>query len=196
METAAAVLAYLKTHLYLLAIPVALLFLLWTVHSKRKKRRKQQEEMRQLQRRNEALNEALRNPRLEKKAAGHSGPMKIAWDEQAADSGEKHRVALMMELVERSAYARRTYVFPAGEPVSVGSGGDNVLLLSRDGVAENHCIFFLRGKKPCVRTVSGAKATLTRGRETAIVSEGGIYLNNEDIIHFGSTEIQFRLFKA
>lgn len=195
MDTVSTVLGFLRARPILAATPVCLALILWILHARRRKRRKQQEDMRQLQRRDEALNEALRNPRGGH-GGGHTGPLEIAWDEQAADRGHGRGAALMMELVERSAYARRTYVFRAEDSVTVGSGGDNQLLLAREGVAERHCVFFMRGKRPCVRTVAGARTTLKRGKETAIVSEGGVYLNNGDHIQAGSADIQFRLFKA
>ena len=125
-----------------------------------------------------------------------TGPMEVIWDENAADSGAKKTPVLMMQLVEHSTYARRTYVFPADTPVSVGSGPENRLLLSRDGVAERHCLIFMNGSRPCVRSLSGADTTVKRGKEIARVGEGGVYLNNGDRIQLGAAAIQFRLFKV
>ena len=196
MDQTSVVLEYLKAHIFLSIIPLCFFTFLWILIAKQRKQRRQQEEMRQLQRRDEALTKALRNPRGGHVSSGRMGPVEVAWDEQAADSGQKHHAVLMMELVERSDYARRKYVFRAEESVTVGSGGDNRLLLSREGVAEQHCVFFMWGKRPCVRTLPGAKTMLKRGKETAIVSEQGVYLNNGDHIQVGNADIQFRLFKA
>ena len=102
----------------------------------------------------------------------------------------------MVELTELSAYSRRKYVFRGEQAVTVGSGGDNSLVLARDGVAERHCEVRMIGKDFCVRSLSTARTVLIRGKKSFLVGTEGVYLNDGDHIQLGTAEIQFRKFKG
>ncbi|MDE6590512.1 MAG: hypothetical protein K2K53_09275, partial [Oscillospiraceae bacterium] len=105
---------------------------------KYRSRRKQLEEISQLKRRDEALNEALRNPQAAGSAPGaKGGPIEISWDDKVVKAQDAS-AAWMVELLELSAYSRRKYVFRADQPITIGSGEDNQLVLHRDGVAPSH----------------------------------------------------------
>lgn len=188
--------AFLRAHIRLIlavAVPLFLL-ILWAV-LRRRKRRRTEEELSQLKRRDEALAEALRNPQVVGKRGGGEDAMEIIWDEKAVTKA-KGAAALMAELVEVSGYSRRKYVFRVDEPITIGSGPENRLSLPREGVAKAHCVIFLNGQKPCVRSESGVKTILRRGRAPALVGVEGLYLRNGDHIQAGSVDIVFRLFKA
>ena len=132
--------AFLKSHPYILVISVLLIFILSALYQRRKKRRKE-EELTQIKRRDEALTEALRNPRAREQTSQRSGPVEIRWDDKAVND-RKGKPELMVELVELSAYSRRKYVFHAEMDISIGSGRDNQLSLPREGVAKQHCQIF------------------------------------------------------
>lgn len=178
-----------------LAVTVVVVFVVLRVLLRRRSRRKRYEEMSQLKRRDEALNEALRNPQMDAAPVGSKGPIEISWDDKAVRE-QAPSVSLMMELVELSTYSRRKYVFRADQPVTVGSGADNLLVLCREGIAETHCEIRMNGERPCVRSLSDAKTVLRRGKTSVLVSADGVYLNNGDRIQLGTSEIQFKLFKA
>lgn len=178
----------------LIAAAVSLLVLL-RVFLRRRSRRKQLEEISQLRRRDEALTEALRNPQMDAGPSGAKGPIEISWDDKAVRE-QAPPAALMFELVELSAYSRRKYVFRADQPVTIGSGEGSRLVLCRDGVAASHCEIRMNGSQACVRSLSEAKTVLIRGKTSALVSAGGVYLNNGDRIQVGESEILFKLFKA
>ena len=191
------VFVFLNTHRYLAVIPILLLILLLRTLSARRKRRRQEEELSRRRRRDEALNEALRNPRFSHQDTGRTGPIEVKWDTEMASSvAEPHAPTLMMELLEHSGYASRKYVFRAGEVVGIGSGPDNRIVLPRNGVENRHCEIFSRAGHPGVRSFVHAKTVLVRGKSTALVAEEGVYLENGDRIRVGTSEIQFRLFRA
>lgn len=187
---------FIKTHLYVLAVPVILLAVMYCLHSKKKKALRKFQEMSQIKQRDEALNEALRNPQVKEARGGPERPMEIQWDDKAVREKGKKGESRMAELVELSAYSRRRYVYRMDQPIRIGSGKENQMELPRDGVAEAHCEIFLQGGRACVRTLPGAKTLLKRGKESALISANGIYLKNGDHIQLGSAEIQFRMFKA
>lgn len=184
---------FLQTHLYLLAVPVILLFALMCFLSRRRKRKREVQEMSQYKRRDEALVEALRNPRV-KSGSGPEGPMEIKWDDKVVSEKRKTRASPMVELVERSAYSQKKFVFRLGQPIRIGSGKGNQMELLREGIAEVHCEIFLNGEKACVRSVNGARTVLRRGKTNALISSAGVYLNSGDYIQLGNTEIRVRLF--
>ena len=165
----------------------------WT---RRRKEHKKFEEMSQNKRRDDALTEALRNPRAKQEKPGSQGPMEISWDDKAVNPRGVGSASLMLELTEFSAYSRRKYVFRAEQRVTVGTGKDCQLVLPREGVAERHCEILLNGKRFCVRSLSDAKTVLIRNKKSVLVGTEGVYLNNGDRLQLGVSEIQFRSFKG
>lgn len=167
--------------------------IIWT---RWRKKRRQFEEISQIKRRNDALNEALRSSHTEPGSPAPEGPMAISWDDKAVNRRGGGSPSLMVELTELSAYSRRKYVFRGEQAVTVGSGGDNSLVLARDGVAERHCEVRMIGKDFCVRSLSTARTVLIRGKKSFLVGTEGVYLNDGDHIQLGTAEIQFRKFKG
>lgn len=165
--------------------------------SRWRKERKKSAEISHITRRNEALNEALRDPYAKGPVQrGPEGPLEISWDDKAVHQSAAAGSSLLIELIELSAYSRRKYVFRADRPISIGSGPDNQMVLPREGVAEKHCEIRMTGKRACVRSMSRAQTSLKRKKMVVLVGTEGIYLNNGDHIQLGTSEIQFRLFKA
>lgn len=165
--------------------------------SKWRKGRRKSAEMSHITRRNEALNEALRDPSAKEPIrSGPEGPLEVSWDDKAVHQSAATASVLMIELIELSTYSRRKYVFRADRPISIGSGPDNQMVLPRDGVAEKHCEIRMAGKRACVRSLSQAQTSLKRKKTVVLVGTEGIYLNNGDHIQLGVSEVQFRLFKA
>lgn len=165
--------------------------------SKWRKSRKQSAEISHITRRNEALNEALRDPHAKEPVqSGPEGPLEISWDDKAVHQNAAANSSLMIELIEFSTYSRRKYVFRANRPISIGSGPSNQLVLPREGVAEKHCEIHMAGKKACVRSLPQVQTFLLRKKNVVRVGTEGIYLNNGDRIQLGTSEVQFRLFKA
>lgn len=179
----------------LIAAAAAIFVVVLRLALRRRKRRKQFEEIAQLKQRDEALNEALRNPRMNTGSAGTKGPIEVSWDDKAVRAPGAASGA-MVELIELSAYSRRKYIFRTDQPITIGSGKDNQLVLCREGVEARHCEIRMNGKKPCVRSLAGAKTVLIRKKTSVLVSTEGVYLNNGDHIQLGESELQFRLFKG
>ena len=189
------VLEFLMSHPWVPALAlVPLVIAALRVIIRRRQRRLKEEELSQIKRRNEALYEALRNPLVAQTRRGEDA-MEITWDDKAV-SKEKDKAVLMAELVELSGHARRKYVFRVDGPIRIGSGPENRMVLARDGVAKEHCELFMSGTKPCIRSLSGAKTVLRRGKTNTLVGQDGVYLQNGDYLQLGSTGIQFRLFRA
>lgn len=191
-------LQFLMSHILYVAIGVGAIVLILVLRfvSKQNAVRKKQKEMSLLQKRNEALNETLRNPKMQQQKSPAAGPMEVQWDEKAIESRQKDNPSLMIELIEFSTYSRRKYLFPAELGVSVGSGADNQLVLQREGVAPQHCAFFQKDGAIAVRSISNQKTLLLRGKTSALVGAEGVFLNNGDHIHIGTADLQFRSFKA
>jgi len=188
-------LGFIQTHWYILVIPVLLLFIALHFFLKRRRVDREYEAMSQYKRRDDALIEALRNPRM-KQRNGPEGPMEISWGDEAVRKKGKKSVSPMVELVELSAHSRKKFVFRLGQPIRIGSGKDDQMEILREGVAESHCEIFLNGDKACVRGLSEAKTILKRGKTSALVSHSGVYLKNGDFIQLGTAVIQVRLFKG
>ena len=186
---------FIQTHLYILAIPVLLLFIGLRFFSKQRRINREFEEMSQYKRRDEALVEALRNPQMEK-GSGPEGPMDIKWDDKAVSGRGKKHASPMVELVEISSYSRKRFVFRLEQPIHIGSGKNNQMELNREGVEETHCEIFYNNGKACARSLSEARVVLKRGKESALVSSAGVFLNNGDCIQLGTAEIQIRMFKG
>lgn len=191
-----AVLHFLRSHLYLTVILVALAAVAFWMLSKNRRARQRFQEMAQIKRRDEALTEALRNPQAKTENGVAEGPMEISWDDKAVRKSTGKGRPLMVELVELSTYSRRRYVYRMDRPVRIGSGDGNQMELPREGVAESHCEIFLLNGRACIRSLSGAKTLLKRKKELALISSEGAYLKNGDQIQLGSAEIQFRMFRA
>lgn len=185
----------LKAYWHFIAVAVITALFLLTLSRRRNKKRRQEEEITQKQRRDEALTEALRNPRVRERTPVRPGPVEITWEDKTIRSG-KTKPELMVELLELSAFSRRKYIFHAGTPISMGSGADNQIALPREGVAKRHCEIFADGSRLGVRSVNGARTALKRGKNAIPVDEDGVYLKNGDRIQFGSAEVEFRLFRA
>lgn len=182
--------------LSLIAAAAAIFVVVLRLMLRRRKRRKQFEEIAQIKRRDEALNEALRNPQMDLGTARTKGPIEVSWDDKAVRGPASAASGMMVELIELSAYSRRKYIFRADEPITIGSGKDNQLVLCREGVEARHCEIRMNGKKPCVRSLSRAKTVLIRKKTSVLISVEGVYLNNGDHIQLGESELQFRLFKG
>lgn len=179
------------------AAAAAVLIALFRVWSKWRKNRRQSAEISHLTRRNEALNEALRDSHAKEPVqSGPEGPLEISWDDKAVHRSAGADASLMIELVELSAYSRRKYVFRADRPISIGSGPDNQMVLAREGVAAKHCEIRMAGKAACVRSMPQVQTILMRKKTAVRVGTEGIYLNNGDRIRLGASDIQFRLFKT
>lgn len=181
----------------LIAAAAAIFVVALRLALRRRKRRKQFEEIAQLKQRDEALNEALRNPQAG--AAGSAqakGPIEVSWEDKTVRSPGAASGGAMVELIELSAYSRRKYIFRTDQPITIGSGKDNQLMLCREGVEAQHCEIRMNGGKPCIRSLAGARTVLTRKKTSVLVSAEGIYLNNGDHIQLGESELQFRLFKG
>lgn len=190
-------LSFILSHIgYFIAGLAVILLLVLRPVLKRKKLREQEKEMSLLQKRNEALNETLRNPKMKAAENTSVGPMEVQWDEKALDLQCTGRTSVMVELVEFSTYSRRKYLFSAEQSIHIGSGTENQLVLPREGVAARHCEIFAINGAMAVKTVAGAKAVLARGKTSAVISSEGILLNNGDHIHMGTADVQFRCFKA
>lgn len=189
----------LKTHLYIILIPVVLLLVLWRILADNRKKQRQFEEMSQRRRQSDALTEALRNPLMKESDETRDRPMEIRWEEKATGGRQKRSkkdAEMMAELVELSTYSRRKYVFRMDDPIRIGNGKGNQMEIPREGVAARHCEIFLDGKKPCLRCVGNEKTVLKRGKISALVGSDGVYLNNGDHILIGTAEILFKSFKA
>lgn len=191
--------SFLSSNIFIyisIGIAAALLILLISKLLKQRKDKKHQKEMSMLQQRNEALNEALSNPKVKKSDATMTAPMEVHWDSQALNKPKTRKSSLMIELVEFSTYSRRKYLFSADQIIRIGSGADNQLVLPREGVCPKHCEIFLVDHAVAVRNVSGTNALLLRGKSSAFINEEGVFLNNGDHIKMGSADIQFRCFNA
>lgn len=180
----------------LVAAAAAIFVVVLRLMLRRRKRRKQFEEIAQLKQRDEALNEALRNPRMGAGPTGTKGPIEVSWDDKAVRGMGAASSGAMVELIELSAYSRRRYIFCTDQPITIGSGKDNQLVLCREGVEAQHCEIRMNRKKPCVRSVAGVKTVLLRKKTSVLVSTEGVYLNNGDHIQLGESELLFRLFKG
>lgn len=180
----------------IVSVAVAAVFVLVRNFLKKQKDRRKQKEMTLLQRRNEALNETLRNPKMQKTDGVVAGPMEIQWDERAINQKKTKHSAMMIELVEFAAYSRRKYLFPVGQMICIGSGENNQVVLARDGVAAKHCEIFQADHAIAIRNVSETTALLIRGKTSVLISTEGVFLNDGDRIKMGAAEIQFRCFKA
>ncbi len=167
-----------------------------TIWMRWRSKRRRFEEISQMKRRNEALNDALRNPNMESGSSGPEGPMAVSWDDKAVNGRGTGAPSIMAELTELSAYSRRRYVFRGEQNITVGSGGDNALVLARDGVAQRHCEVRMIGKRFCVRSLPAVKTILIRGKKSFLVGTEGVYLNDGDRIQLGTAEIEFRKFKG
>lgn len=191
-------LAFILSHMGYLIAGLAVVLLLFVLRPvlKRKKLREQEKEMSLLQKRNEALNETLRNPKVKAAENAPVAPMEVHWDEKAVDRQHSGRASMMVELVEFSTYSRRKYLFSAEQPIHIGSGTENQLVLSREGVAARHCKIFTINGALAVKVAAGAKAVLVRGKTSAVISSEGVLLNNGDHIRMGTADVQFRCFKA
>ena len=187
----------LRYRFYLLPIIAALLIFALRRVLRYRKERKTEADLTQQQRRNEALTRALQNPMAKAPSKPPaSNPLEISWDEKLIQKDKSKADAMMFELVELTDYSRRKYLFPASQTVGIGSSDDNQMVLFREGVAPHHCTVSMDGGKPCVLSTSGAKTLLHRGKELATVNEGGVFLNNSDLLELGSTRIEFRMFRA
>lgn len=180
----------------LIATAAAIFVIILRLVLRRRRWRKQFEEIAQLKQRDEALNEALRNPLMSAGSVGTKGPIEVSWDDKAVRGPGSASDGVMVELIELSAYSRRKYIFRANQPITIGSGKDNQLVLCREGVEGQHCEIRMNGKKPCVRSMAGVKTVLIRKKMSVLVSTEGVYLNNGDHIQLGESELQFRLFKG
>ena len=147
-------------------------------------------------RRDEALNEALRNPSLERPPERPEGPVESRWEDRAVNEKKKKDTAPMAELVLLSEYGHHKYVYRLDQPIRIGSGKDNHMELHWEGVAPRHCEVFLYEGKPCVRSVAGADTRVLRGKASAPVGAEGVYLRSGDHIRMGAAEVQFRLFNG
>gem|GEM_PF-3604784 len=186
----------LKPLLYgLIAGAAALLVVVLSALSRRRKKRKEFQEMSQIQRRNEALNNALRHPNRKEEQSGPETPMEISWDDKAVKKKTAVQ-SLMIELVELSDYSRRKYIFRAGQSITIGCTENNQVVLPREGVADRHCEICMVKGRPCVKSASGVTTILKRGKTEVLVSVKGVYINNGDLLHLGSAEVQFRTFKG
>lgn len=191
-------LQFLSSHLVAIIAGVAggaCIFAL-RIFLKRRKERAVQKEMTLLQRRNDALNQTLSNPKVKQAGAAMAGPMEVQWDERALDSRRSGGSSVMVELVEFSTYSRRKYLFPLGDTISIGSGVDNHLVLQRERVQPKHCEIFLSGNAVAVRSVAESEVLLIRGKKSALISGEGVFLNNGDRIRIGTANIQYRCFEA
>ncbi len=191
-------LSFILSHIGYFIVGLAVVLLLFVLRPvlKRKKLREQEEEMSLLQKRNEALNETLRNPKVKAAKNAAVGPMEVQWDEKAMDLQRTGRTSVMVELVEFSTYSRRKYLFSAEQPIHIGSGTENQLVLPREGVAAKHCEIFAIDGAMAVKTAAEAKAVLVRGKTSAVINREGVLLNNGDHIRMGTADVQFRCFKA
>ena len=191
-------LSFILSHIgyFIAGLAVILLLLVLRPVLKRKKLREQEKEMSLLQKRNEALNETLRTPKIKAAENAAVKPMEVQWDEKAMELQRTGRTSLMVELVEFSTYSRRKYLFSAEQPIHIGSGTENQLVLPREGVAARHCEIFAISGAMAIRTTAGAKAVLVRGKTSAVISSEGVLLNNGDHIRMGTADVQFRCFKA
>ena len=178
------------------AVAAVLLFFIFSRIHKKKKERQKQREMSAMQRRNEALNETLRNPKVKKTDKGAIAPMEVQWDEKALREPSAESASMMIELIEFSTYSRRKYLFPVGRPITIGSNMDNQLVLPREDVAARHCEIFSQADCLAARSLSDEQTLLIRGKNPAQISRDGVFLNNGDHIRLGSADIQFRCYKA
>lgn len=188
----------IKPYLLYIIVGIAVIALLFLVKAwlHRRTWQKKRKEMSMLRKRNEALNETLRNPQISLEEGTASGPMEVQWDAKAIDDRYADQATMMIELVEFSAYSRRKYIFPAGQIIRIGAGAENHLILPREGVSEKHCEIFLLNKTVAIRNISSEKVVLIRGKTSAFVNCDGVFLNNGDHIQLGTADIQFRCFKA
>lgn len=187
----------LKYKLVFILLAAAVLAVMLCVIMKHRKKRKDELEMKRLHRRNEALADALSNPMAKGERTGKAnGPLEINWDEKTVNGTDKTAEGMMLELTELSAYSRKKYVFKSDRPVTIGSGENNEMVIFKDGVAERHCVITVTGEKPYVYVEHGERAVLRRGRNTAVISETGLFLRNGDQIEMGSAVVQFRVFKS
>ncbi len=191
-------LSFILSHIGYFIAGLAVILLLFVLRPvlKKKKLREQEKEMSLLQKRNEALNETLRNPKIKATESTAVGPMEVQWDEKAMDHQRTGRTSVMVELVEFSTYSRRKYLFSAEQTIHIGSSTENQLVLPREGVVSRHCEIFAINGAMAVKTVAGAKAVLARGKTSAAINSEGVLLNNGDHIRMGSADVQFRCFKA
>ena len=188
--------AFLKTHIYLIVVLIIVLVILLRQLFIWKKKRKKQEEISQIKRRDAALTTALLNPQMKNARGGPEKPVEISWEDNISNNKREFSASIMVELIELSEYSSRKYVFNTDRTIRIGSGEENQLVLSKAGVRDFHCEIFMNGSDPCVRSVSDAKTILHRGKNAALVSTEGVYLNNGDCIQIGEIKIQFRTFKA
>lgn len=189
---------FFKSYWYLFAIAAAVLLaaaLLWVL-LRRRKRRKREAELVQLQNRNDALNEALRNPLIQRMPGSDGTPVSITWDSESVRDRGKSGTREVIELEELAVYSKKKYVFPSHTPIRIGSGKENNLILQRDGVAAHHCEVLMLGGSPIVRSVGNASTILKRGKDRASVSENGVYLNQDDHILVGTSELCFHIYQS
>lgn len=163
---------------------------------KQQRIKREWKELSQRKRRDEALNEALRNPQLENNSEHPDGPMEIRWEEKAVNEKKKRDASQMVELVLLSEYSHRKYIYRLDQPIRIGSGNDNHMQLQWEDIVPQHCEIFPNDGKACIRCLSGAQGQLKRGKVVAEVGDKGIYLNNGDRIRLGKAEIQFRQIKT
>ena len=186
-------LQFLRTYYYFFLLVLLGIVLLCVLRSRQKRRREERENTRR-RKRDEALSEALRNPLVKREQAPSHGPLEVRWEDQTVRETTPAANAPVAEITELSEYSRRKYVFDLDRPVRIGSGAENELVLSREGVAHYHCEIFLIGARAGIKTVQDSETLLVRKKQCAIIGTEGLYLNDGDHIRLGTAELEFRLY--
>ena len=183
-----------------IAAGVLLLLLIILLHQlrKRKKQRTKLEELAYIKRRDEALNDALRNPVMGASARRdiNEKPLEVKWEEKVVYNGRNSGPVPMIELTELTEYARRKFVFRLDQLITLGSAPDSTLVLAKEGVAPVHCEIFAAGNRVCARARSGVNILLRRKNRQTLVGTEGVLLLDGDEIRMGTAALEVRIFRA
>lgn len=177
---------------------ILLILILVVILVKQQKRKKDAMERRRIsnaKKRNQQLDEMLKNPDIHPQGGKGPNPFDVQYMQESS-SGSGAPSAFQAEIEVHTETSVQKFLLDLDQEITIGRDGKNILPLGDQTAAERCCSIFVRRQSVFVRNLSPAEPVwIQRGKKKMEIRNQIVKMQSKDIITFGRTALHVLLYQ-
>lgn len=167
--------------------------LIW--QTKKKKDVQERRRISGIKKRNENLEEMLKNPEAEADCTGNPNPFEVQYKQDIkAEHNTKNRFQVKIDVQTETSV--KSFLFNLEQEITIGRDEKNILSLRDTQIAEKQCSIFEKNHEVYVKCPDcGNEVLLQRGSNKQKIQNCIVKLQNKDRLIFGKTALHISLYE-
>lgn len=162
---------------------------------KRKKDAMERRRISNVKKRNQQLEEMLKNPDIHQQGGKGPNPFDVQYMQESS-SGNGKTPAFQAEIEVHTETSVQKFLLDLDQEVTIGRGEKNILPLSDQTAAERCCSIFVKKQAVYVRNLSPSEPVwIQRGKKKMEIRRQIVKMQSKDIITFGRTTLHVLLYQ-